>query len=144
MLKEDPASPIFQNTISEVAKSSTLGWSMVLLFVALNIFGAFMLKNEIHKLGNWDFSSVRSFFSFFLKLISSGKIVIAIGSLFGSTIAWSLALANLELSRAYPIGIGLHFLAIMTLSIFFYGESLTFFKIFGGFLILSGVVSFLK
>ncbi len=144
MIQEEATSPAFQNTLSTAAKSSTLGWSMVVLFVALNIIGALLLKNEIQKLGNWNFTSVRTFFFFFLKLISSGKIIIAVVSLFGSTVAWSIALAHLELSRAYPVGIGLHFLAIMSASMFAYGESLTFFKVFGVFLILSGVASILK
>lgn len=144
MIKDDEVSPILQGAVAEVSKSSALGWTMVLFFVVLNVFGAFVLKNEIYKLGSWNFSSLRTFLIFFIKFVSSGKIITAMGALFGSTIAWSIALANLELSRAYPVGVGLNFLIIMISSIFFFGECLTIYKLFGGFFVLLGVVFLLK
>lgn len=131
-------------SLSATGKSSVLGWGMVLLFVALNILGALLLKNQIQKLGSYNFTALRSSLLFFLKMFSSLQTLLALGSLFASTVAWTIALANLELSRAYPVGIGLHFLAIMTSSMVFYGESFTAFKVLGIVFILFGVVFVLK
>jgi multidrug transporter EmrE-like cation transporter len=143
MFDQETHSTLLDNTAARGA-FLLLGWGMVLLFVVLNITGGLLLKNEIQKLGILSFNSFSSCFSFLFKLMGSWKIFIAVGSLFGSTIAWSIALANLELSRAYPVGISLHFLAMMTSAMLIYGESLTFFKVLGAFLILSGVVCFLQ
>ena len=133
------------NSVGKTFTSAmVLGWGMVLLFVVLNMFGALLLKNQIQKLGNWNFASIQSTLQFFLKLFSSFRTLLAVGSLFGSTIAWSLALANLELSRAYPVAIGLNFLIVMISTVFFYGESLDFSKISGLFLILTGIVVLLR
>ncbi|HSX12813.1 MAG TPA: hypothetical protein VLE96_00110 [Chlamydiales bacterium] len=133
-------------TNSEVAtlKSPLLGWGMVLLFVILNITGALLLKNQIQKLGSWEFTSIRSLPLFFTQLFFSWTTLVAIGSLFASTIAWSLALANLELSKAYPVAIGLNFLLIMLSATFFYGESIGLQKLSGILLILLGIISLLK
>jgi multidrug transporter EmrE-like cation transporter len=135
---------MFGNTLAQAGKSSLLGWGMVFLFVVLNVLGALLLKNEIHKIGSWSLTSTRSFLVFFVELASSWKIFIAVGLLFGSTIAWSIALANLELSRAYPVGIGLHFLMIMCSAMLIYGESITLLKAVGACLIIIGMIIFLK
>lgn len=124
-------------------KSPIFGWVMVLLFVGLNVAGAFTLKMQIQKFGNISLATPRLFFSFILTLISSLQVLLAIGLLFAATIAWMIALAHLELSRAYPVAIGLQFLTIMSATMIWHGESLTILKIAGILLILLGIICLL-
>ena len=126
------------------SKSSILGWGMVLVFVLLNVFGSLTLKAQVHKFGNLSFSTVRDGFVLLLRIISSGPILLAVGSLFAAIVAWMVVLANLELSRAYPVAIGLNCLGVMIASILFFAEPFSFFKILGIVLILIGIAALLK
>ncbi len=125
-------------------KSSILGWTMVLLFVGLNASGALVLKMQIQHLGSIQVATPRLFFSSVIAVLSSLRVLLAIGALFAATIAWMIALANLELSRAYPVAIGLQFLTIMSASMLWHGESLTILKTVGLLLLLLGIIFLLN
>ena len=117
-----------------------LGWGMVVLYVALNSFGALALKSQVQGLGTWNFTTPRSYFSYFFSLFSSWKTWMSLGAISVATGAWMIALAHLELSRAYPIAIGLNLLIVMGLSLWGYHEPVSLSKILGATLILAGVV----
>lgn len=140
-LEENPVSKIL---IATHLKSTLLGWGMVLLFVAFNVFGALTLKNQIQKFGDSNLTDVRSYFFFLVKIVASVPTMIAIGSLFAATIAWMVALANLDLSKAYPVAIGCNFLTVMASATLIYGEPMNFLKITGVVFILAGIISILK
>ncbi len=126
------------------AKTLILGWGMVLFFVVFNSLGAFIIKNQVQKLGSWNFSSPQSIFSFFITLFSSWQTWVGLVSISVATGAWILALAHLEISKAYPVAIGVNLLVLVTLSLFYFHEPLTFSKILGIFLIFTGVISLFR
>lgn len=122
------------------AKSFVLGWGMIALFVVFNALGSTIIKNQIQNMGSWHFGTIRSVLYYFLTLFSSWKTWAGLFCVGMGTGTWIIALAHLELSRAYPIAIGFNLLVIVTLSIFHFHEPLTFSKLVGTFLIFAGVV----
>ena len=123
-----------------IIKSFILGWGMVLCYTIFNSYGALVLKNQVQKLGTWNFTTAMSYFSYFRSLFSSFQTWLGLGAIGVATGAWIIALANLELSRAYPIAIGLNLLIIVGSSFIHFHEPLTLSKIIGIGLILCGVV----
>jgi multidrug transporter EmrE-like cation transporter len=124
----------------QLFKSFVLGWGMVLLFVLFNSLGAFMIKTQVQKLGAFAFATPKSVFSYFYALFSSLKTWIGLMAVSLGTGAWILALANLELSKAYPVAVGLNLLVVVALAMLLFHEPLTFYKILGISLIFSGVI----
>ena len=121
-------------------KAFILGWGMVILFVIFNSLGSLMLKAQIQKVGAWNFSTVRSYFAYFATLFSQFQTWLGLGSICVAMGAWMLALGHLELSKAYPVAIGLNLLIVVGLGMLYFDEPLTLSKIMGAFLILSGVI----
>jgi multidrug transporter EmrE-like cation transporter len=121
-------------------KAFILGWGMVLLYVVFNSFGSIGLKYQVQQLGHWNFTTPRSYFLYFFTLFSSWKTWMSLGAVAVATAAWIVALGNLELSRAYPVAIGLNLLIVVGISFLTFNEPIGFSKIFGVILILSGVV----
>jgi multidrug transporter EmrE-like cation transporter len=121
-------------------KTFILGWGMVLAYVALNSFGALALKNQVQKLGPWSFTSAKSVFSYFFLLFSSWKTWAAVGAICAATGAWIMALGHLELSKAYPVAIGLNLVITVAAAFFIFNEPLTLQKIAGVVLIMAGAL----
>lgn len=122
-----------------VIKTSILGWGMVLTYVILNSIGSFALKTQVQKLGSWTFSGPSSIFSFFITLFSSWQTWIGISAISIATGAWIMALSHLELSKAYPVAVGLNLLIILGISLLYFQETLTLSKIAGTVLIFAGI-----
>jgi len=121
-----------------------LGWGMVFLYVALNSYGALALKDQIQKLGQWQFTGLRSYCSYFFALFSSWRTWVSVGAICAATGAWIIALAHLELSKAYPVAIGLNLLIVVGLSLLAYQEPFTVSKVAGVVLIIAGVVALFR
>ncbi|MGB7978224.1 MAG: hypothetical protein WCF19_03575 [Chlamydiales bacterium] len=122
------------------AKPFLLGWGMVLIYVAFNSLGAFILKTQVQKLGTWSFSNGFSVYSFFMTLFSSWQTWMGLISISTATAAWIIALSHLELSKAYPVAIGLNLLIVISASLVFFHEPLTVYTWIGTILIFSGVM----
>jgi multidrug transporter EmrE-like cation transporter len=141
--KEQNLKPMNQNEpltkafVAVATKTILLSWGMVFVFVVLNSFGALAIKNEIIKIGNLKPQSISAYF--YLLFISwrtwLGLFSIAVG-----TCAWMLSLAQLEMSKAYPVAIGLNLLIIVGVSLLCFNEPMTFFKMLGIFFIAIGVL----
>lgn len=136
----NPQENISKTVIINTLKSFVLGWGMVLTYVLFNAFGTVTFKMEIQKLGIWSFSSPQSVISYFLALFSSWQTWVGLVSISIATGAWIIALAHLELSRAYPVAIGINLLILVGISVIHFQEPMTFSKILGALLIFSGTV----
>jgi multidrug transporter EmrE-like cation transporter len=121
-------------------KAFVLGWGMVFLYVVFNSYGALTLKTQVQKLGVWNFTTARSYFSYFFALFSRLQTWLGLGAICIATGAWVVALAHLELSRAYPVAVGLNLLIIVGLALLYFHEPLTLPKILGLSLIIGGVI----
>lgn len=129
-----------EENLLAAAKSLLLGWGMVLTYVLFNSFGTFFFKTEVQKLGAWPFSTFQSVFSYFLALFSTWKTWVGLASISIATGAWIMALSHLELSKTYPVAIGLNLLIIVGISAIYFQEPITFSKVLGTFLIFSGTL----
>lgn len=116
-------------------KPLLFGWGMVLFFVAFNSFGSLMIKMQVQKVG-----FTNGLFPFFTNLLSSWQTFVGLISISMATGAWIVALAHLELSRAYPVAIGLNLLIVIGMSRFHFQEPLSLFKLMGILLIFTGVI----
>lgn len=134
--QENISRPIIINTL----KSFVLGWGMVFTYILFNSFGTITFKMEIQKLGTWPFSSLQSVISYFLALFSSWQTWVGLVSISIATGAWIIALAHLELSKAYPVAIGVNLLILVGISVIHFQEPITFSKILGTLLIFSGTI----
>lgn len=121
-----------------------LGWGMVILYVMFNSLGALALKNQVQKLGLSNFSSAHSVIAFFISLFSSWQTWLAIFSVAIATLAWIIALAHLELSKAYPVAIGFNLIIIVSMSLLRFEEPITLTKIVGSCLIFAGVMTIVR
>ncbi len=135
-----PEENIPKTIVINTLKSFILGWGMVLTYVLFNSFGTVTFKTEIQKLGTWPFSTFRSVISYFLALFSSWPTWVGLASISIATGAWIIALAHLELSKAYPVAIGVNLLILVGISVVHFQEPITFSKILGAVLILSGTI----
>ena len=123
-----------------VLSQLVLGWGMVFTYVIFNSVGAFLIKSQIQKLGPWNFTSFKSVLSFFVAFFSSWVTWLALFSVGTATIAWIIALTNLEISKAYPVAIGTNLLVLLGVSLFKFQEPFTLTKALGASLIFAGIV----
>jgi len=127
-------------TLIGSTKAFILGWGMVFTFVLFNCFGALMIKKEVQQLGAGNFVSLQSAFTFFTAFFSSWLTWLALFSISIATIAWIVALAHLEISKAYPVAIGTNLLIVVGISLLKFQEPLTFAKLLGIFLVFTGML----
>lgn len=117
-----------------------LSWGMVLSYVVLNSAGALLIKYRILQLGETHFHSFESFTRYFARLMTSYEVIGGFGAIFLSALAWMIALSKMDLSVAYPVGIGLNFLIIVSTAVLVYDEVLSTNKIIGIVLLLLGLI----
>jgi len=127
-----------------IPKAIMIAWSMVFLFAVLNVYGAFILKSQVQKMGVINIYSLSTCIDFFMRLMFSWQTILGMGLLFMAACAWMIALGNLELSRAYPVALCLNLLFTFFLAIFLYHEPISHLKIVGMILIVAGIIALLK
>ena len=121
-------------------KAFMLGWGMVLIYVLLNSCGGLLIKMKVQGVGPCDTSAPKSILVYFIKILSQFKSWIGLCSVSLATCAWILALSQLELSKAYPVAIGLNLIVIVAVSIVQFQEVLNFSKIAGIILMFLGTL----
>ena len=121
-------------------KAFMLGWGMVLIYVLLNSCGGLLIKMQVQGVGPCDTSAPKSILVYFIKILSQFKSWIGLCSVSLATCAWILALSQLELSKAYPVAIGLNLIVIVAVSIVQFQEVLNFSKIAGIILMFLGTL----
>jgi len=108
----------------------------ILACVVLGVFGQLSMKKGMNNVGFvsiTDLFGMKFFEIIFEKYVLMGIVLYMIGS-----VLWLVVLSQAELSYAYPlISLGYVFTAILAKVLF--NESLTFFRMFGIILIVSGV-----
>jgi len=106
--------------------------------ILFTVYGQLIIKWQIGKAG-----SLPHFFSekifFLLQMFFNPWILSAFLSAFVASICWMAAMTKFELSHAYPF-MSLSFVFVLVLSGFFFHESITLPKLFGVFLIMTGII----
>lgn len=109
----------------------------IFITIVLTVYGQLIVKWQVNLAGdfpvaNWD------------KLLFLGKLMLnpwVISSMVAALLAsftWIAALTQLQLSYAYPF-MGLTFVLVLLLSTLFFQESISWFKISGVVLIVTGI-----
>ncbi len=106
-------------------------WGMVLLAVSLDVFGAFVVKMKLNEMGAVNFGSVRTLVSYFILLAKSPLTVAGAVSILVSPIPYAIALSRMEVSIVYPMVVALTSLILLPLTIIFFKESFSFYKVIG-------------
>ena len=106
-------------------------WGMVFLAVSLDVFGAFVVKMKLNEMGAVNFGSVRILVSYFIPLAKSPLTVIGAVSILVSPIPYAIALSRMEVSIVYPMVVALTSLILLPLTIIFFKESFSFYKVIG-------------
>ena len=114
-------------------------WGMVLAYVLLNAFGAILIKHKLTQTGAVSFETLGTTVRYLVHLFLSPQIILAFTAIFGSALAWIIALSRMELSIAYPVAVSLNFLLVVGASFIFYGEPFTLSKLAGLLLAVSSV-----
>ncbi len=125
---------------SAVTKNWILSWGMLLLSVCFNAIGAIVIKAKMNEVGQIELHSLRKIFTYGLALLKSPIVVISLILFFSAPFIFAVALSRLPISLAYPVQVGLNFLLVLILSVFFLSESITVIKLAGIFLITVGVI----
>lgn len=106
--------------------------------IILSVYGQLILKWRIAQYGHMP-SGLTDKFIFFGKLILDPFIISAFAAGFPATLFWMAAMTKFDLSFAYPFT-SLSFVLILIFSALFLEEPVTFPKIIGMTLIVSGII----
>lgn len=121
-----------------------LSWGMLVLSVAFNAVGAFIIKMRLNELGPMKMESIRSTVSYCLNVLQSPLVVFGVVIFFLAPFVFAVALSRMEISIAYPAQVGLNFIFVLLLALLFLGEQMTLLKIIGITAVLIGVVCLVK
>lgn len=110
-----------------------LTWGMVFCFALFNSIGTLIIKYYVDQMG---IIKMDGFISYFLKFFTTPVVILGFASIFLSSFLWIIAISRMELSIAFPVGIGLNFLFVLLGSLLFFGENITAYKVGGICLIL--------
>ena len=122
-----------------LTKEIFLSWGMLIVSVLFNVVGVFVIKLKLNELGIRKVESLKSLLSYFLLLVKSPLVVLAVVLFFVAPFLFVVALSRMELAVAYPVQIGLNFILLVFLAVLFLGEQITFYKAIGMALILLGI-----
>jgi len=116
-----------------------MDWITLILATLTAVAGNLSLKKGMSVLGKIDFSketlAATSSNIFSQPFIIGGLIIYAL-----SMFLWLKVLSTTQISKAYPILVGLSFVLVVLGSYFFFKEELSFLKILGILVIFFGVL----
>lgn len=120
-------------------KELFLSWGMLVISVAFNAFGVFVVKAKLNELGSIKVDTFEACLKYFLTLLQYPLVIFGVVLFFLSPFLFTIALSRMQIAIAYPAQIGLNFLFLIVLAVLFLGEKITMFKILGIGLILLGI-----
>ncbi len=121
------------------AKDFFLTWGMLLVGVAMNVFGTSVIKMKMNVLGKMDLGSVAEFIGYFISLAKFPSALLGIIAVMAAPLPLAVALSRMELSVAFPVATALNFLILIPFSILFLGEAFTASKLIAVGLIVASV-----
>jgi len=120
-------------------KELILSWGMLVLSIFFNVYGVFVIKLKINKLGPIPLDTVSMGLNYFFVLLKSPLVISGVILFFIAPFLFAVALSRMEIAVAYPAQVGLNFLFLILLAVIFLGEEFTFYKILGIIFVLAGV-----
>lgn len=118
------------------------GHLYILLTLVFTVYGQLVLKWQISQAGAMPVELVDKLL-FLLRQLLNPWIISGFFSAFLASLAWMAAMTRLDLNYAYPF-MSLAFIIVMVFSVLFLGESLTWQRVFGTALVMSGLIVIAK
>lgn len=113
-------------------------WAMVAATVLLTSYGQLVLKWQVGVQATPPFELMARWPPL-LQLLLRPWVLSAFAAAFAASLCWMLALARLDLSRAYPF-IALNFVFVCVVAVPLFGETMNASKLIGLGLIVAGLV----
>jgi multidrug transporter EmrE-like cation transporter len=114
-----------------------MGYLYIFFTIAFTVYGQLILKWRIGKLGQLP-EALAAKISFILQLLLDPLILSGFASAFVASLFWMAAMTKFQISYAYPF-MSLSFVLVLLFSAFLFGEAVTFGKILGLLLIITGI-----
>ena len=113
-------------------------WGMVLITVALTVYGQFVIKYQVLRAGSMPDGGLERL-QFVLKLMLNPWIISAFAAAVLASLAWMAAMTRLPLSEAYPLT-SITFLCVVFGGAWLFVEPLTLQRVVGALLVVMGLV----
>lgn len=113
-------------------------YMMVLLMIALTIYGQFVIKWQVASAGEFP-HSWGDRLVFILRILLNPWVISAFLAAFLASAAWIVAMTRLDISRAYPLT-AITFICVVIGGAIIFKEPVTPFKIAGVVLLVLGIV----
>ena len=116
-----------------------LSWGMLFLSVFCNAFSVFIIKKKLNHFGPIELSSIHPILNFMGEVSKSPFGIASIALFILAPFFFAIALSRLDLSVAYPVQIGLNFLLLVFMGVFFLGEAMSAYRWIGIFLAFASI-----
>ncbi|MDH5763211.1 MAG: hypothetical protein OEZ51_09525 [Nitrospinota bacterium] len=130
-----PKGTIDKKTFSEARSAMSLVY--ILITIVLTVYGQLIVKWQVNLAGEFP-SEVWDKVMFLGKLMLNPWVISSMVAALLASFTWIAALTQLQLSYAYPF-MGLTFVLVLLLSGLFFQETISWFKISGVILIVTGI-----
>jgi len=123
--------------IEKDTRAKMVGFLYIALTILFTVYGQMIIKWQVSNAGEFppEFGDKAMFI---IRLLLNPWVISSFAAAFIASLAWMAAMTQFELSFAYPF-MSLSFVVVMILSIMFLGEQLTWTKIAGTLIIISGL-----
>lgn len=126
-----------QTKAEKDTRSKMIGFVYIGLTILFTVYGQMVIKWQVSNAGEFP-PDLGDKILFILKLLLNPWIISSLAAAFIASLSWMAAMTQFELSFAYPF-MSLAFVLVMLLSIMFLGEQLTWTKVAGTLIIISGL-----
>lgn len=115
-----------------------MSYALIALTIVLTVYGQLVLKWQVGLDAPVPFAFMEQWPQL-LQLMARPWVLSAFAAAFGASLCWMLAIARLELSRAYPF-MALNFVLVAILAVPLFGETINTQKFIGIWLVVIGLV----
>jgi len=123
--------------VGKDARGTMIGFVYIALTILFTVYGQLVIKWQVSGAGEFP-PELGEKIVFILRLLLNPWVISSFAAAFIASLTWMAAMTQFELSFAYPF-MSLAFVVVMILSIMFLGEQLTWTKIAGTLIIITGL-----
>jgi multidrug transporter EmrE-like cation transporter len=123
--------------VTKDSRAKMVGFLYIALTILFTVYGQMIIKWQVSNAGDFP-PDLGEKLMFMVRLLLNPWVISSFAAAFMASLWWMAAMTQFELSFAYPF-MSLAFVVVMVLSIMFLGEQLTWTKIAGTLIIITGL-----
>jgi multidrug transporter EmrE-like cation transporter len=123
--------------VAKDSRAKMVGFLYIALTILFTVYGQMIIKWQVSNAGDFP-PDLGEKLMFMVRLLLNPWVISSFAAAFMASLWWMAAMTQFELSFAYPF-MSLAFVVVMVLSIMFLGEQLTWTKIAGTLIIITGL-----